>query len=242
MFEYCADILVKKFIDENNSRFNNKLTQYFNFSRVVCLADFEHQLKRHSLKHFSDVGVISPSDPLDPELHIISYDHLDLLNYDNSNNQYNLDDEWSGSDKYKTIKKFDFILCSQVLEHIYSPSQALKNLKYITKTNGYIWVSIPTINCIHGEPYFYSSGYHPRYLARLAKHVGLECLHIGAWGNKKYLASAVLGKWLNHDQLKPSLNKIQEFFKIDALKDGRLNDLTGNYITDTWALLKKLKE
>jgi 2-polyprenyl-3-methyl-5-hydroxy-6-metoxy-1,4-benzoquinol methylase len=161
-----------------------------------------------------------------------------LLNYDNLNNQYNLDDEWSSSDKYKNIKKFDFILCSQVLEHIYSPSQALKNLKYITKTNGYIWVSIPTINCIHGEPYFYSSGYHPRYLTRLAKQVGLECLHIGAWGNKKYLASAVLGKWLNHDQLKPSLNKIQEFFKIDALKDGRLNDLTGNYITDTWALLK----
>ena len=242
MFEYCADKLVKKFIDENNSRFNNKLTQYFNFSRVVCLADFEFQLKRHSLKHFSDVGVISPSDPLDPELHIISYDHLDLLNYDNSNNQYNLDDEWSCSDKYKNIKKFDFILCSQVLEHIYSPSQALKNLKYITKTNGYIWVSIPTINCIHGEPYFYSSGYHPRYLARLAKQVGLECLHIGAWGNKKYLASAVLGKWLCHDQLKPSLNKIQEFFKIDALKDGRLNDLTGNYITDSWVLLKKLKE
>lgn len=239
MFKYCSDHIVKIFIEENNSRFNKKLTQYFNFSRVVCLADFDFQLKCRSLQNFTNVAVISPSDPQDPELNIINYDHLDLLSYDNVNNLYNLDDDWSSDDRYENIKKFDLTLCSQVLEHIYSPFQALKNLSYITQVNGYIWVSIPTINCIHGEPYFYSSGYHPRYLSRLANEVGLECLYVGAWGNRKYISSAVLGKWLTHDQLKPNLNKITNFFINNPFIDGRLNDTTGMYIADTWALMRK---
>jgi hypothetical protein len=110
---------VKIFIEENNLRFNKKFTQYFNFSRVVCLADFDFQLKCCSLQNFTNVAVISPFDPQDPELSIINYDHLDLLSYDNINNLYNLDDDWSGDDRYENIKKFDLTLCSQALEHIF---------------------------------------------------------------------------------------------------------------------------
>ncbi len=128
---------------------------------------------------------------------------------------------------------------TSIRTYFYSPLQALKNLSYITKVNSYIWVSIPTISCIHGEPYFYSSGYHPRYLSRLANKVRLECLYVGAWGNRKYISSAVLGKWLTHDQLKPNLNEIKNFFINNPFIYGRLNDTTGMHIADTWALMRK---
>ena len=236
-FKYVSDRVVEAFINKNNLKFNGELTQHFNFSRVVCLADFQQILNRHNLKNFQNIAVVSGSK-LEPELRIIDYNYLDLLNYNFSTNLYNLDEDWSKLNDCKN-DKYNLVLCNQVLEHIYSPLQALKNLSYITRPGGYIWVSVPVVNCIHGEPFFYSSGYHPRYLRRLANEVKLECVHIGAWGNKNYLASAVIGKWLTYDNLKKKINNIQELVKFFTLKNSIKNDLTGNFITDTWALLKK---
>ena len=116
-------------------------------------------------------------------------------------------------------RQYDFVLCSQVFEHIYSPFQGLQNLSLITRPGGYIWISIPTINRIHGEPYFYSAGYHPRFLDRLGKEAGLQCVHIGAWGNEKYQTAAVLGRWLTHNQLRLGFHRKFNFaYPYHALK------------------------
>lgn len=239
MFKYCPDHVVNNFIKLNNLRFGHKLTRYYNFSRVVCLADFDSILKEKNLKYFSNTAVVSGSIR-EPELLLINYDRLDVLNYKASSDSYNLDNDWSKM--HQDVKdKYNLVICSQVFEHIFSPLAGIKNLSYITQNGGYIWISIPTINCIHGEPFFYSSGYHPRYLYRLANEVGLDILHIGAWGNIRYLNSAVLGKWLTADNLKPSFSKISEIFKNHTFIDGRSNSLRDDCITDTWALLKKIK-
>jgi hypothetical protein len=236
-FKYVSDHVVEAFINKNNLKYNGELTHHFNFSRVACLADFQQTLNRYNLKNFQNVSVVSGS-VLEPELRIIDYNYLDILNFDVSSNLWNLDEDWSKLNNYKN-DKYDLVFCNQVLEHVYSPLQALKNLSYIARSGGYIWVSVPVINCIHGEPFFFSSGYHPRYLKRLANNVGLECVHLGAWGNKNYLVSAVIGKWLTYAKLKNSFYNIKEFIKLFTFKNSIKNDLTGNYITDTWALLKK---
>jgi 2-polyprenyl-3-methyl-5-hydroxy-6-metoxy-1,4-benzoquinol methylase len=130
-------------------------------------------------------------------------------------------------------------MCNQVLEHITFPLQGIKNLSYITAPGGYIWVSIPTINCIHGEPWFYSSGYHPRMLKSLGRTVGLEILHIGAWGSRKYLVAAVLGRWLTEKQLKRGFRGMWDLaFPWLALQDGRRSQVH-KYITDCWVLFRK---
>lgn len=243
IFQYIDDKTVAAFIKKNDEIFNKKLTRHFNYSRVACLADFQKITPRFDIGQLPKVAVVSGS-PGDPELKILSYENLDILDYDACSDSYNLDRDWSTADNFMTKggahRCYDFVLCNQVFEHIYSPFQGLKNVSFITRPGGYIWISIPTINCIHGEPYFYSAGYHPRFLHRLGKEAGLECVHIGAWGNKKYLTAAVLGRWLTHDQLRPGFHSKFDFaYPYHALKDGRVNDLSGNFITDCWALFKK---
>src|SRR5262249_28665059 len=105
-----------------------------------------------------------------------------------------------------------------------------------TRPGGYIYISIPTINRIHGEPHFYSSGYHPRFLERLALKNGLDIENIGYWGSLKYLLNAVTGFWLTHNQLAagPAIGDM-----IHGMEhvDGRANE--DRYITDCWALFRK---
>lgn len=102
---------------------------------------------------------------------------------------------------------------------------------------------MPKINCIHGEPYFYSAGYYSRYLNRLCEEADFEVLHVGPWGNRKYLAYAVQGHWLVHDELKIGFRSKLDFAHLYfAIKDGRKNDRRGSFITDTWVLLKKNKK
>lgn len=119
----------------------------------------------------------------------------------------------------------------------------MKNIYHIMKKGGYAWVSVPTINLIHGEPYFYSAGYHPRFLYRLCKELGFEVIHLGAWGSQKYLAYAVQGKWSTSIELKKGFrSKYDIAHPYLSMKDGRKNTTDGRFINDTWALIKKIKE
>ena len=245
---YPEDKVVLNFIRNYDEEFDKKLTNKFNYSRVVSLSDFHRLIVKMKLNDFSKVVILSGSLE-DPELKFINHKFLDIFQYNEVSNLNNLDDDWemisnskSINSKYYKEKKnmYDFVLCNQVFEHIFSPLQGIKNIYYITKMNGYAWISLPTINCIHGEPHFYSAGYHPRYLYRLCEEAGFEVLHIGAWGNRKYLAYAVQGHWLAHDELKIGFRSKLDFaHPYFALKDGRKNDTRGNFITDTWVLLRK---
>ena len=242
---YPEDKYVLNFINNFNEKYNNKLKQKFNFSRVVSLSDFHRLICHMKLNDFSKVAIISGS-LAEPELDLINYNQLDILQYNEISNLYNLDEDWqlNISNKFKIEfnkkEEYDLVLCNQVLEHIYSPVQAFKNIYYILKKDGYAWISVPTINCIHGEPHFYSAGYHPRYLSRIAKKEGFEILHIGAWGNRKYLAYAVQGHWLTYHQCKRGFRiKLDFAHPYFAMQDGTRNNPRCNFITDTWALLKK---
>jgi ubiquinone/menaquinone biosynthesis C-methylase UbiE len=53
---------------------------------------------------------------------------------------------------------FDHVLCTEVLEHIPKPVDAIKELSRILKPGGTIIVTVP-MNCLrHFDPYFYTSG------------------------------------------------------------------------------------
>ncbi len=214
---------INLFIKKFDTTFDNKLSNYFNYSRVVSLAHFS--LLAQTLNLNGDVGVVSGSSN-EPELKFINVKSVSLLNF-SENIKYDLDSKWDFDEKY------DIVVCNQVLERIFSPLQAFSNLLSITKPGGYIYITIPTINCIHGEPYFYSSGFHPRFLQRLATSNKTEILHLGSWGNKKYLQSCVLGRW-------PTFRQLKKFSIFNPLTINGLKDSKGKYITDTWILVKKL--
>jgi hypothetical protein len=244
---YPSDESVIDFIKIYNKKYDGKLTNYFSYSRVVALSDFHRLIHEMNLNNFLKVSIVSGSMN-EPELKLINSEHTDILDFDEDSCMFDLDSDWksivkSKRDYSKFYKEgeYNFVFCNQVLEHIFSPIQAIKNIQYITKKNGFIWITVPTINCIHGEPYFYSAGYHPRFLNRLCKEAGLEIIHIGAFGSRKYLAHAVQGHWCFHDELRPGFRSKRDFaYPYFAIQDGRKNNTNGKFIVDTWALLKKI--
>ncbi len=49
-------------------------------------------------------------------------------------------------------EKFDLVLCTNVLEHIFDVTPAIKNLNYLLKVKGHLVVSVPFIYPLHDEP------------------------------------------------------------------------------------------
>lgn len=237
---------IRNFIKKNNLLFNSKLSNFYAYPRVVSLAHFSYLVNKYKIENQHKVCVINGNNS-EPELKFIKGEFIEFLNFED-NKKYDLDKEW----KHKK-KKYSFIICNQVLEHLFNPIIGFKNVLYHAIKGAYIWITIPTINCIHGEPHFYSSGYHPRFLERLAKLHNCKILHLGFWGSRKYLINAVLGHWLNEEELSGKLKNLKSFrqllhpmyFFIDGTNDQSKNVKKkfvfnkNQVITDTWILLKK---
>lgn len=195
--------------------------------RVVSLFEFAQLCRRGAFRDVRSVCVVSGSLN-EPELAF-----LDTENYIISFPQVNLDEDWKRLGL--VFPPCDLVLCNQVLEHIFSPAQALENLRYLVGPKGLIYITVPTINRGHGEPYFYSSGYHPRFLRRLAQNAGLEVLHEGWWGSRLYATVSVAGKWL----------PMHSLLRLETVLPRRLtmwhtqhSGESSSWITDTWALLR----
>lgn len=225
-FELALD-QVSDFIRAFDANFSGRLSSFHNYSRVVSLAHFAALINKLGINKQSHTGVISGSEN-ELELRFIQSEKITILNFE-SDKSFDLDKPWFKSPS----QNFSMTLCNQVLEHVFNPHLAFKNLIHHTKPDGHIYVTIPTINCIHGEPYFYSSGFHPRFLERLALENGIEIVSIGYWGSYKYMINAVSGIWLPANQLAP-----------DAFRNIPLANIEGRikqdqFITDCWGLFKK---
>jgi SAM-dependent methyltransferase len=222
---------IDDFIKRFDGAFSGRLSRSHNYSRVVSLAHFAALVNILGLSKQPHTGVISGSLN-EPELQFIQSDNVTVLNFD-SDRSFDLDKPWFE----RPSQNFSMTLCNQVLEHVFNPHLAFKNLMHVTRPDGYIYVTIPTINCIHGEPHFYSSGYHPRFLQRLGLENGLEVVTIGYWGSFKYMVNAVAGIWLPADQLvcgaSEGLPNMQDI-------DGRIKE--DRIITDCWGLFKTRRD
>ena len=216
-----------------------------NYSRLISLYWFGHQLGD---VHFNHVCVISGSEQ-EPELSLIQYDALQVLSYEQER-IYDLDTDWSVTLPHQLKGSFDLVICNQVLEHISSPFMAFKNFAHICRRGGYLYVSVPVLNCIHGEPYFYSSGYHPRLLNKLAYDSGFNLDQGAYWGSAKYAVHAITGRWCTERQLCPGLKSNADLrYPILALIDGRKASsklasllrfpVPEKLMTDCWGVYRK---
>ena len=64
---------------------------------------------------------------------------------------------------------FDYILCTEVLEHIFDPEKATKELIRILKPKGCILFTIPFACLPHQKPYFFNSGLSAEWFKKLVK-------------------------------------------------------------------------
>lgn len=79
--------------------------------------------------------------------------------------------------------KFDFSLCTEVLEHVPDPVAALKKIVQITEANGYICISVPFLSLMHQAPYWFSSGLSPFWFEYWSKELNLEIIELTVYGD-----------------------------------------------------------
>jgi hypothetical protein len=89
------DKIVKDFISRWDVHYGCKLTDYFNYSRVVCLADFDRIIRQSQIKS-NNLAVVSGGQQ-EPELKLIDHESVDILDYDSTSQKYNLDLDWEKS-------------------------------------------------------------------------------------------------------------------------------------------------
>lgn len=235
---------VSKFISEFREIYSAKL-KTLAYSRIVQLAALNQLINKYKIINQEHIGIIS-GDMSEPELKLFNTEKITVCAYE-EDKVYNLDESWIGWPS----KKFSLTLCNHTFEHIFNPFVAIKNIVHHTQEEGYIFLSMPVLDCIHGEPHFYYSGFHPRFLARLAKENNLDVVSLGAWGNHKAMIANIHGAWLTEQDSRRGISlssifnpkylfqKLVRNFRLIPFifEDGRENST--KYMTNTWVLLRK---
>ena len=85
-------------------------------------------------------------------------------------------------------RRFDVVICEQVLEHVVDPCTAAVNLRELCNPGGHVIVSTPFLVRVHELPLFGMGDYWrftPRGLRALLERAGLEVTNVGSWGNRQ---------------------------------------------------------
>jgi len=79
--------------------------------------------------------------------------------------------------------KYDFVICTEVFEHIPDPVATLKKLSRLTNTDGYILITVPFLSLMHQSPYWFSSGLSPFWFEYWAHKLNLEISELEVSGD-----------------------------------------------------------
>lgn len=154
--------------------------------RVFTLLDFQEWVATHNL-HPQKMLV---TDANDPELYFINATRTVEYRYAGSNEANDKgcgirDLHCLGHEDSFTEKDFDMVIISQTLEHLYNPLLAIKNVFDITKKEGYVFTSAPTLNIPHMTPVHFFH-YTPMGFVVLFAQAGFEIVEMGQFGNRHY--------------------------------------------------------
>ena len=69
--------------------------------------------------------------------------------------------------------EFDFVVCTEVLEHLAEPAQALRELRRVLRRGGGLLITVPFVIELHEEPYDFFR-YTPHALRHLLTETGFE--------------------------------------------------------------------
>jgi SAM-dependent methyltransferase len=93
-------------------------------------------------------------------------------------------------------RRFDVVICEQVLEHVDDPWLAASNLRRLTTPGGHVVISSPFLVKVHELPQYGMRDYWrftPRGLRVLLERAGLEVESVGSWGNRDCVVGNLRG-------------------------------------------------
>ncbi|NMC36400.1 class I SAM-dependent methyltransferase [Candidatus Beckwithbacteria bacterium] len=79
-------------------------------------------------------------------------------------------------------KSYDAILCTEVLEHVPYPIEAIKEMARILKPGGKLWITAPFASGLHQEPYHFYGGYSPYFYKLFSQKFDLKIKEIQPTG------------------------------------------------------------
>lgn len=106
--------------------------------------------------------------------------------------------------------KFDLVLCSQVLEHVWRPEKAIANLASLLGQGGMLWLNCPASNFPHGSPSYYSAGYTDTLLIQHLETLGLKVVAAGQiCSRRNYVARHLFNLWLSEKETRIPLRYVK---------------------------------
>lgn len=114
--------------------------------------------------------------------HGITYTSHDFEKYDGDKSYRGLQSEgWltSGHDLICDItelplSEYDYVLCTEVLEHVPDPIEALKAMSRTLRAGGNLLITVPFASRMHQAPFWFSSGLSPFWFELHMEKFGLE--------------------------------------------------------------------
>jgi len=122
-------------------------------------------------------------------------------------------------------RKFDCVLCTEVLEHVADPAASLRKLARLVKPGGQLLVTAPFCSLVHFAPYFYATGFSEYFYRRHLEEAGLEIAEITPNGGYY--------EWVGHE-----IGRVHRVYR--QYRGGRLGLLTrAQFALSRW-LLRRL--
>ena len=179
-------------------------------ARSAIVADFKRWIVKHKLSKPSRLFIDYAKDI---ELSFLSPIFSFECNYDGTSlcefHQLTVD-----------LYNFSFALASQVVEHLYDPLLAFHAIRSHLTENGFLFISLPTLNKPHMEPNHFH-GFTSRGISLLLRLSGFEVVELGIFGCKAYMDGLfVQGKWLPYTVCAPP-------------------EVNGDSPSQTWALAQR---
>ncbi len=80
-------------------------------------------------------------------------------------------------------KSFDAVLCTEVLEHVPDPAQALRELSRLLKPGGVLLLTAPFCSIAHFTPYHFSTGFSRYWYETHLAGLGFDLLEVSPNGS-----------------------------------------------------------
>lgn len=173
---------------------NRKIAPSLDLMRVCVLFFFDRL--NLNIDRSSSIAVVGGSRD-EPELKLLDVDFKKVDVFGISPGEIFLDVNTNSVPK-KYQGRYDLVLCTGVVEHIYNHENLIECLKDLTVNLGLIFFCFPISNMYHGSPDYFSPGFTTDFFIKFFERQGMLIEDSGSLGGERiYFFTHTLNQWPN---------------------------------------------